>query len=44
MNIISVPVMCLQQEVLVVKEVGAGLVDDDQVGGAEDDQVDRLES
>ena len=35
--------MCLEQEVLVVEQVGAGLVDDDQVGGAEDDQVHGLE-
>ena len=35
--------MCLEKEVLVVKQVGAGLVDDDQVGRAEDDQVHGLQ-
>ena len=35
--------MRLEQEVLVVEQVGAELVDDDQVGRAEDDQVDGLQ-
>ena len=35
--------MCLQQKVLVIEQIGAELVDDDQVGGAQDDQVDGLQ-
>ena len=38
------PVMGLQKKVLVVKEIWAAFVDNDQVSGAEDDQVDSFES
>ena len=43
MNTRSLPVVRLEQKVLVVEQVGAELVDDDQVGRAEDDQVDGLQ-
>ena len=39
----ALPVVCLEQKVLVVEQVGAALVDDDQVGRAQEDQVDSLQ-
>ena len=35
--------MSLQQKVLVIKQIVALIVNNDQVGGAQDDQVDSLE-
>ena len=35
--------MRLKKEILIIEEIGAALVDDDQVGRAEDDQVDGLQ-
>ena len=43
LNSQALPVMCLEKKVLVVEQIGAALVDDDQVGCAEDDQVDGLQ-
>ena len=37
------PIVCLQEKVLVVEHVGAVIVDNDEIGGAEDNQVDRLQ-
>ena len=43
MNTEALPVVRLEKKVLVVEQIGAALMDDDQVGCAEDDQVDGLQ-
>ena len=43
MNTEALPVVRLEEKVLVVEQIGAELVDDDQVGCAEDNQVDGLQ-
>ena len=40
---VPLPVMCLEQEILIVKHVPALVVDDGQICRAEKDQVDGLE-